>query len=382
MSKARAAIQFGTVFTESFSTLTGWTNIGAGSFTPDGSTGLTIGAGATDYLKWIEYDALPNTAESFLISFQVEVLAVGILAASVQTRRLVPGSHKKTFIGSFIGGATTGRVVIATYADGSSTTVSNVADDSPDNIAYAVGHILNYTFRRTAINEYTCTVFNVNNSQQTTIGYNQIPDASPVVVAANNSASVSVQCVSGSFRIVPGTFVFSSTLNRNIRALFIGDSRTTFMSASPATNRYANIVFAGSKHPFAVNAGAYDTTGQYVIQQAWINSYGAEYVFLAIGRNDIFYVIDTLTWQANYDSIRNGAAARGSKVVHILFPDDSSAAVEATFNAYVISTWGAVDQIIDLSGETYTYADGVHFTTTDHAAIGASIRAAMPWLYQ
>lgn len=380
--KQHAPLAYGIVFKEDFANINNWTNIGSGSFTP-GGTGLTIGAGITDYLRWLEYDPLPNTSENFLIEFQVEVLSTsGILATSVQTRRLVSGAHKKTFIGAFVCNPTTGRVVVATYADGTSVTVTNVADASPGlpNINYSVGHILNYAFRRSNINDYTCTVFNTNNSETSTVGYTQIPDASPVVVAANNACKWSVQCVSGSWRIIPGTFQVTSSDFRNVRAVFVGDSRTTFMSASPATARYPNLTFSGSKFRYAVDAGAYDTTGQYSIQGAWINSFGAEYVIIAIGRNDIFYGIASGTWQANLNTIRNNAVAGGAKAVFLLFPNDTSATVSSTLNAYVLSTFTS-DIIIDMTAETLSYSDGVHFSNTGHQSIATFIRNAMPWLY-
>lgn len=383
LKKQKAVVPFGNLFQDDFANLNNWTSIGGGSFTPDGTTGLTIGAGITDYLRWIEYDPLINTIEDFLIFFQVEVLAVGIMACSVQTRRLVAGAHKKTFIGSFIGGATTGRMVVATYADGTSTVVSNVADgasSSPASINYAVGHFLNISFRRNNINDYTAAVQNVNNGDTNGIQYSQIPDASPSVVAANNACKFAIHCVSGSYRIVPGTFVVSSNGERNLRALFVGDSRTTFMSASPASNRYANITFVGSKYRFSVNAGAYDTAGQYSIQGPHINSYGADFVFLGgLMRNGVFYGIAQATNRANYTSIRDNAVAGGAKVVHILFPNDTSATM-TTENAWVVSTFTS-DIVLDFGGNTYSYADGVHFSNTGHASIGADIRAAMPWLY-
>lgn len=377
LAKVKSQIPFGTVFTEDFATLTNWTSVGGGSFTPNASTGLTIGAGATNFDRWIEYDPYPNTLESFLISLRVEVLTVGIVGVSVQTLRSVAGAHKKTFFGSFFGGATTGRSVISTYADGGSTSAVTAADaGAPGTINYAVGHFLNISFRRTAINTYEFVCFNINNSTQSTISYPDIPDSAPIVVAANNACKIAVQCISGSFRIVPGTFIVTSEDYRNVRALFIGDSRTTFMSAAPATNRYANKVFAGSKQKYIVDAGAYDTTGQYSVQSTHIQNCQADYVFMMIGRNDIYYSISSGTWQANYDTIRNTAAAKGSKIVHLLVPTDSSANVSA-LNSYVTSTWSQ-DIIIDMTGHTFTYADGVHFTNTDHQYIADQILAALP----
>lgn len=377
LSKVKSQIPFGTVFTENFATLTNWTSVGGGSFTPNASTGLTIGAGGTDFNRWIEYDPYPNTLENFSINLQVEVLAVGIVGVSVQTLRSVAGAHKKTFFGSFFGAATNGRSVISTYADGGSVSAVTAADaGAPGTINYAVGHFLNLVFRRSSINTYDFICTNVNNGTTSSVGYSDIPDSAPIVVAANNACKFAVQCISGSFRVVPGTFSVTSNDYRNVRALFIGDSRTTFMSAAPATNRYANKVFAGSKQKYIVDAGAYDTTGQYSVQTTHIPACQADYVFMMIGRNDIFYSISSGTWQANYDAIRNMAASKGSKIVHLLVPTDSSANVTA-LNSYVNSTW-AQDIIIDMSGHTFTYADGVHFTNTDHQYIADQILLALP----
>lgn len=375
-AKTTQSQQLGTLFSDNFTSLSNWTNVGGGTFTA-GGTGLIIGSGATDYNQWIEYNPLPNTVENFVMFMQVEVVSTGILSMGIETVRSVSGAHRKSFMGSWIGGATSGRVVIATYAEGTSTTVSNVADAGSQR-NYSVGHILNLSFRREG-NQYTCTMLNTSNGLQSATQYTDIPDASPTVVAANNAGKFKIHCVSGSYRVIPGTFSVTSTSFKDIRALFVGDSRTTFMSASPWTNRYANRTFAGSPLKYEVDAGAYDVTSCYSVQQTMIDLYNADYVIIGgLGRNDVYYVIPSATYQTNYTTIRDNAVAGGALVVHLLFPSDASANVTA-LNLWITLTFPS-DIIIDMSGHTFTYSDGVHFTNTDHQYIADQINLAIPTL--
>lgn len=373
--------QFGTLIDETFDSLANWTESGAANFSIiDGELEMSGGSGVfTDY---IVNDTLQNTFENFSIeaTFKITVAGFGFGIGTRETN-VIDTTNRSAVCQFAATGGTSGQGIIKFCNDNTTTFVNRALSTA---ITWAVGDTIKMTFSR-AFNTYTVTVENVTTPQIQTTSYSITGATDPKV--GNPGCKFAIYAFGGTVRVTG--LIISSTSYKNIRALFVGDSITHYRSASGKTSRYADKVFEGSAYRWEVNAGGGDYTAIYTGQRVHIDSYNADYVFMMLGGNDIFYGIGASTYQANYTTIRNNIVAGGQTVVHLLATPRTGTDV-TPLNTWIQATFSG-DLIIDtytpLKGAgtdlsaTYDSGDGVHPNDAGHALVATTIRNAIPTLY-
>ncbi len=369
----------GVLLSDPMTSLTNWTNVGTATFTADG-TGTSV-SGGSGFVNYRYYTPLLNTVENFKITmvFVVTNTAAGGIGIGSQADLTAP-TLNRTFVGRWATNTTAGGATIHTCYEGTGVTFTQAATSGTTS-NYAINDIIQLVFER-AYNVYTVTATNLSNPSTQTTNYTA---QNANTVAANSAGRFAIFAVGGGQRIT--SITIESNSYKNIRALFIGDSKTHRLSSTTKATRYADVVFAGSTKKFEVNAGANDRTAQYSPQQVHIDSYNADYVFLMIGGNDIRGGIASGTWQANLTTIRNNAKAAGASIVWLLYPKETVIDFTA-FNQWIVDRVADTfigDLVIDTSSiivvGTDVAVDGVHPNDTGHAKIGAAIRTTMPTLY-
>jgi lysophospholipase L1-like esterase len=371
--------QIGTLFDESFANLDQWTQVGLGTYTPSGS-GLTISGGNTDYNRWIERN-YPNTLENYVVEVTAECLTKGFFAAGFQNSLVLTGAklNNRTQIASMANGATA-RPTLVAYNN--SVSASVVSDAAPSNFSYSIGDILKIVFTR-SVSTYDFSIYKNGVLQLSIPTLEEYPGTG---VLPNGGGRFSMQNISGSWRVTE--YKVTSTGYKNVRALFVGDSITHRLKAGDYTNRYANRVFNGSSKRFEVNAGSNDITSVYAEQTEHIPFMNAEYCFMMIGGNDIYYDVPDEDLQANYTAIRNIIVGYGGTPVH-LYNTPRTTQDNRALNSWISSTFSndiVIDTFTPLKSGTYALAaaydsgDGVHPNAAGHQLIADTILAAMPTL--
>lgn len=368
----------GIMFSENWTNLSLWSTTGAGAaWSVTGNVLTSAGAtpGPGTFVNYIQYIALPNSVEDFTISvdFQITVAGFGIGLSAQEL--LTTDATDRSFIGQFVGnGASSGKCAIWACAEG--TTTPYVQQGSLSGaITWAVNDNQTLTFTK-AWNQYTVTILNHANSQTQSTSVTIPSDATGNPKGANPAFQFGIHWFGGTFKI-NSVFAPSSTNSKNCYSLWIGDSRTYGCAASTKGQRFQNVVYASSPENFQTNSGSSDRTAQYTGQSTWITTYKANYVIIAVGRNDVAFGVAEATIEANIATIYNNVLAYGGYPIILLFPSDTGATM-TTFNNAMKSIYPA-NNIIDLSGNTYSYsADGVHFSNTGMASIAADIIALRP----
>lgn len=370
----------GLLFQEQFQHLSNWTQTGTVTWTPS-LTGLAITGGAGGvYTNYMTYDPLINSLEYWEQTMLFSVTSAGFGIGLKTRERQTVDITNRSFVGRFVAtGASSGKVLIDTCAEGGSVFGNRAT--SATAITWAVNDQLKLIFKR-EYNVYTLTVYNYANDNTVSCSFTA---SGATVAAANPSSKFAIISFGGNQTVTD--YRVTSTVRKNIRALFIGDSITHGLKGSSKTKRFADLVFKDSNASYEVNAGGSDMTEQYAEQSTMINMYNAQYVLLMIGGNDILNGIATATWQANYMTIRNNIINNGGTPIH-LWPTarvSTNVAPLALFlsrlpDMFVQGTFRRTADGINSLKPIYDSGDGVHMNDLGHFAAAEEIREALPFI--
>jgi lysophospholipase L1-like esterase len=369
----------GTLYFDTFSSLSNWTQSGSGTYAPSGS-GLTLSGGSGVWTEYISLNQVCNSVEKFKLSCMFTELVAGSFALGIDSLQK-NATLNRSFYGRFTAGSLFSAAIVS-FADGTGTVATVYSNSSTS--ACAVNDVFLAEFERDH-QVYTVRLYNLTKGTSVTTTYTQIA-ANMAVPNVTGNFSIHLTFNGGSQLI--SWFKAESLANKNVRAVFIGDSITQHSYQTDLyTDRYANRVFSGSNRVFEVHAGGNNGISNPLSAIDFIKSYKADYVFLMIGGNN---VLGGLTTQAlvDYVSLRNQIKPV-SQVVHLLATPRTATDMTA-FNDFlrsftddlVIDTFSVLRANINSTAiaAAYDNGDGTHPNNLGHAAIASKIRTEMPYL--
>lgn len=378
--------KLGTIVTDTFSSLKDWTQVGGGTFTPSGA-GLSVSGGTTNYTtNYIKYAPLPNSFEQWKMSmeFTPTISGSGILIGIHSIMNDSFSTLNRSFYGRWASTATHFGAYIITFYEGTGTTATAAATTAVD-AAYTLGvDDIRLEFERNK-DLYTVTCTNLMTGVSRSSSYTA-KNANTVV--PNNAGLFCIHALGGSQTVKH--IKVTSDCQKNARAVFVGDSITHGLDANLLVGRYSDRVFralSGSgRHE--VFAGGNDRTLCYT-NTTGLEMLSPDYVFMAIGTNDLAGGVSESTYKANYTTIRNNMVSAGSSIVHLATIPRDTVDVRP-FNAWKRATFPQdiyIDTYTPLATSSSTYTlraslttDGVHPNDTGHVIYANTIRNAMPYL--
>lgn len=167
----------------------------------------------------------------------------------------------------------------------------------------------------------------------------------------------------------------SSTSNKNVLKLGVGDSITQGYNAGSLAGRFPIIA------DIDINAGGGNTTQDVINNMSGILARNPQKVFLLIALNDDASGIADAVWQANYVTIVTTLEAAGITVVKLLyagwgaFGTTVNGYITATYPSSYIDTATLLETSPGVINATYNAGDG-HPNAAGHALIASTIMAS------
>lgn len=378
--------ELGLLYSTNFANLTNWTQVGGATFTP-GGTGLLVsgGTGTTWTGEFIEYNNYTNGLEQWTITCEFIITTLGGLAVGLDALQKVianPNGLNRSIFGrcAVSGGNFFAAVTGFTEGNGGpGATNLSISAGSP----VSVNDSMRIVFSRTSFGVYDITVTNITKGTTQTAQYiwSAVQMAVPNVIG-----KFSLHASNGAQRVT--LFSVTSTIKKNIRMVFVGDSITQILNATVFTNRYANKTFEGSSREFAVQAGGNLRIEHMIQAMTSILAQNPQYVGVCAGNN----VIDgNAIDNPDYISFRNQVVAAGKIIVHLI-PAPRNAVDFRPYRDWIqgYATF-ASDIKINLfdhmkgAGDynlnpAYDIGDGVHWNNTGHLAAANYINSQLPSL--
>lgn len=164
--------------------------------------------------------------------------------------------------------------------------------------------------------------------------------------------------------------------------LFLGDSITRGIGATPLQNRWADIAMSGSDLIYSVYGGPGDLTSNVVERLSEVIRAQPTNVVLLIGQNDIQNAVANATIQTNISTIVSTLEAQDINVILCLnLPTGDADTV--TINDWIVDTYGGTNTLIDLytgfrAGAAITASaillSGGHPTNYGHESIARYVK--------
>lgn len=378
--------EIGTLFTENFTTLSNWDQVGGATFTP-GGTGLLVsgGTGTTWTGEFIQQKGYVNGFENWTITCEFVITTLGGLAVGIDSVQKVianPNGLNRSIFGRCAVSGGNYFAAVTGFAEGNGgpgATNFSISAGSPAS----VNDSMRVVFSRTSFGLYDINVTNITKGTTQTTQYVW---SSAQMAVPNVIGKFSLHASNGAQRVT--SYSVSTTAKKNIRAVFVGDSITQMLSATLFTNRYANKTFNGSLYEFAVQAGG-NLRIEHMIQAInMILLQNPDYAFVSAGNN----VIDgNAIDNANYISFRNQVVTAGKSIVHLI-PGPRNAIDFRPYRDWILGYSPFTNDIkinlfdllkgagaYDLAA-AYDSGDGVHWNNAGHLVVANYINTQLPSL--
>jgi len=339
-----------------------WTKYGAiNSQVTFGASSITVGAGTSsvnDYMVLNQYTGMENIKVSFTATMtNTSYFIYGLISRSVGAsprgycHEITKTGHQACY---FLGGTPGGALAFTTKG-------------ATPTEAYSAGDVLRVYIEKN--NEFVIISQQVNNDPVFTQSF----DTTFFDISTNNQANIcspffmNVDC-----DMVISDFKVSTTKNKNIPVLFVGDSITQGAYAESYDGIFGKILTAD------INAGGAEFSQDTINKLDEILLINPQRVFLLTALNDEANSVPDATWQANISTITTTLEAAGITVIHLLYA--GFGAFGTTVNSYITTTYpsayidtatpletspGVINPIYD-SGDDHPNAAG-------HALIASTI---------
>lgn len=152
-----------------------------------------------------------------------------------------------------------------------------------------------------AKNVFTFTIYDATGQTQLYTTTFTINITSANLQQAHNTGRFALYNFGGTTLI--NQWTISSTAEKYVDVIGIGDSNMYGMYAASNSARYTEAAFTAASKSFEILAGIADRTAEIVSRLPEIVAMAPQQVFVNIGRNDIANSVTSGTWQTNIDTI-------------------------------------------------------------------------------
>jgi len=378
-----APTPYGSLISESFSSLSDWTqtspdtafSVSGGDLLIDKSVGG--GYNFNDYMAQTAYGGSCIENYTITVPFKLTEISAGSTGFAVGVRSTATWYSNLHNIVQFNTNSGAGGKKIYFYMGGATTATTS----SAAALTCAVNDecTLVLTMENNAANGYklTATATNITNPNSISHSYT-FGESYPQTIGVPPTSYFSIYALVGTVTL--HSFDVTTSMYKNANFNVIGNSITRGLYSASYAARWGTTIFSGSSKINYAMGGPGDRTESILHRLPEIKAFNAKNLILAYGGNDLEGGVAIATVQSNYRNIYNQLVKNGRTIYHCK-PTPRDAYDFTTWNAWldsnftnVIDTWTPLKGVGTDLGATYDSGDGIHPNAAGHTAMSNAVR--------